>query len=833
MEPLSEGKLQTRHYRYLVTLAVCLLFFALLGVIVWAAFLAIRMPYTGLDFSWVRGTVGHVDANSPATGAGIQPGDVILTINDRARLDAAAAYARLTAATELSLIIERDGTSIHLRLDPIHPPGIEIQKRLVTLAVAFVFAVFSFYLWARQPYDPTVILYLLVNQLGAAVLTFGILSAIDIFWANWGFIINLGLLSPVLVHFHLRLTKQVNIYWRREWLVILYGLALLLILWRQSYFILPLNPIGSAFAYSLILFYFALAVTLSVLTLVYDHIHTPVAQRGRVRLVVIGTIAAFLPLVSLALLPQVLLGRIFVPYELTFPFLLFLPFAYAVAIRRHDLLSVERVVNRGVVHLILLVTLMLCVLAMATGLSSLWPGLWLEQPLVWGGFTLLLVVIFSPLRGRLQTLTDQLFYGGWYNYKAVISEMSQGLSHVLTTEELADLLVHRLSHLLRLKATALFLRDEQNDLSLIQKKGFETLPIRWSSHGILGTRLGQSDRPILTTSLRSSLRNTALAPEEQHCLFVPGVRMWVPLVRYQKLQGVLLLGDKLAGEPFDVEDERLLMTLAYDATVAAENVRLVKTLVQHNEEIKNLYSQLLQSREAERKRLARELHDQVIQDLINLHYYLTPHPTRAMDDAETLKALRGRVESIINTLRAICTELRPAALDDLTLELAIQGFIEEIIHQDNTNTLDIRLQVSGDEESVEDKLNEDVKVCLFRVLQETIANVRRHAQATQVQVELRFEPPHITLIVQDNGQGFVCPISLGDFTRIGHFGLAGSQERVHLLNGNFQVESAVHQGTRVVAQLPLTIETPPLSTQTWLRDIILNLEAVPLAQGHD
>jgi signal transduction histidine kinase len=831
MESLPEGETQSRQYRRLVTLAVCLIFFALLGTIIQATFLAIQVPYTGLDFSWVRGAVGHVDANSPASQAGVLPDDIILTINDLPRLDAAADYAGLTDASKLSLLIERDGTSLNLDLDPVHPSGAELQKRLVTLAVAFVFAVFSFSLWARQPYDPTVILYLLVNQLGAAVLAFGILSALEIFWANWGFLISLGLLSPVLVHFHLRLVKQTHIYRWRKYLLILYGFALLLILWRQSYFILPLDPGGSTFAYSVILLYFALAIFLSVLTLIYDYTHSPFERRGRVRLVVVGTIAAFIPLVSLALVPQMLLGKIFVPYELTFPFLLFLPLAYAVAIRRHDLLQIERVVNRGVVHLILLVILMLCVLALVTGLSFLWPGLWLDQPLVWGGFTLLLVVVFSPLRGRMQALTDRLFYGGWYNYGAVVSEMSQGLSHVLTTDELADLLVNRLADLLRLKAVALFLHDDQNDLILIQKKDFGELPTRWLSHGSLGNRLGQSNRPILTASLRSILKNSALSPEEQQCLLVPGVRMWVPLVRYKKLQGVLLLGAKHAGEPFDVEDERLLTTLAYDATIAAENVRLVKALLQHTQEIKNLYSQLLQSREAERKRLARELHDQVIQDLINLHYYLTPHPARAMNDAENLQALRARVEAVINTLRAICTELRPAALDDLTLELAIQGFIEEMMAQDGT--LSIRLDVSGDEESVEDKLSEDVKVCLFRVLQETIANVRRHARATQVQVELRFEPSHVSLMVQDNGQGFSCPASLGNFARMGHFGLAGSQERVHLLRGTFQVESAVQSGTRVMAQLPLTLTSAPLTAHAWLRDIIMNLEGVPAVQGHD
>ncbi|MEW5985225.1 MAG: ATP-binding protein [Chloroflexota bacterium] len=788
--------------RRLLRLGVLLASLALLAFVVEAAVLLVRLPYSGLSFSWGLGGVDEVAAGSPAMMAGLRPGDVIVAINGRPRLQAAADYPSQSGADSVTLEIERDGRPLPtIVLRPIAPLGLVLVKRLIPVVVALGFALYSFYVWAHKPYDLTVILYLAFSQLGAAVLTFGALSAVNVSWAAWGFVLTLSLLSPVLVHFHLRFA------WPRpggRWpagLLALYLVALLLIGWRLIYLWLPIRLAGFALLYNLILGYFALASFLSLAILAYAYAISSPSKRNHIRLVVSGTFLAFLPLVALAILPSILSNQNVVAYELTFPFLLSIPLAYGLAVRRHDVLQIERVVNRGVIRLTLFFVLGVLAFILMTSLARLWPGAWTQGPLPWAVVALLLAAVFTPLLDRLQAAADWLIYGGWYNYRSVISEMSQALGGTLDADELARLLVHRLAGLLHVKGAALFLAGDEGGLALVQAKGLAPLPAGSLPAGNLSAHLLRVAQPQPAADLCAARLAGDLSLEEQGWLAHPPVQLWVPLVRHEKLPGLLLLGAKSDGEPFDAEDERLLNTLALEAAITAENVQLVRALSQRAAEIKLLYSQLLDSREEERKRLARELHDQVIQDLINLHYYLDPNAPRALSlHKENLQPLRAHVQSVIDTLRAVCTELRPAALDDLSLSLAMQGYLEEVAGQDG---LAISLRVVGDAGGATEELPEEVRVCLYRVLQEAISNVRRHAQARQVQVELRIDPDQVGLSVQDDGRGFHCPANLGVLTREGHFGLAGIQERLRLVGGAFQVESAAGRGTTLRAHVPL------------------------------
>ncbi len=273
----------------------------------------------------------------------------------------------------------------------------------------------------------------------------------------------------------------------------------------------------------------------------------------------------------------------------------------------------------------------------------------------------------------------------------------------------------------------------------------------------------------------------------------------VPLVLRDTLQGILLLGAKPAGEPFYAADRRLLATLAWSAAVAVENVRLFSALRRRADEVNQLYSQLLQSREEERKRLARELHDRVIQDLVNLNYFLETGPADAASKA-TVDAARERLRGVIDNLRRVSTELRPGALDDLSLGLAVQGYLQEARVKYG---LKIALRLPAGSPDRLEALPEPVRVSLFRVLQEAIQNVHRHARATRVEVDLGLEGDAVTLEVRDDGRGFRCPPELGGLVRQRHFGLAGAQERMALVGGRLELVTGVGRGTTLRATAPL------------------------------
>jgi signal transduction histidine kinase len=257
------------------------------------------------------------------------------------------------------------------------------------------------------------------------------------------------------------------------------------------------------------------------------------------------------------------------------------------------------------------------------------------------------------------------------------------------------------------------------------------------------------------------------------------------------------LGSREAGPPrFDRDERRTIQALAFSAAVAAENVELVEALRGKAAEVNRLYAKVLSSREEEQKRIARELHDGVVQDLIDLLFRLE---SGALGETKE-RVFREKLRQVIDNTRRLCAELRPSALDDLDLPLAIQGYVEEV--RGNFG-LDVRLEIGVDGDERFEGVPEEARVSIFRVLQEGLMNVERHARASRVEVELRADAGEMILELRDDGRGFECPTRLSSLVLEGRFGLAGAQERVNLLGGVLEVESRPGRGTRLTARIPL------------------------------
>jgi signal transduction histidine kinase len=156
---------------------------------------------------------------------------------------------------------------------------------------------------------------------------------------------------------------------------------------------------------------------------------------------------------------------------------------------------------------------------------------------------------------------------------------------------------------------------------------------------------------------------------------------------------------------------------------------------------------------------------------------------------------------VIDKLRKVSTELRPPALDDLDLGLAMQGYVEEVRVK---HGLRVSLRLPSDGSERLETLPEEARLGLFRVLQEALTNVYRHAGASRVEVELLTRPGEVTLEVRDDGRGFACPEELGALIRSGHFGLAGAHERMALIGGTLELASERGAGTRLRASVPFS-----------------------------
>ena len=203
--------------------------------------------------------------------------------------------------------------------------------------------------------------------------------------------------------------------------------------------------------------------------------------------------------------------------------------------------------------------------------------------------------------------------------------------------------------------------------------------------------------------------------------------------------------------------------------------------------------------EEERRRLARELHDDTIQSLIALkqRVQLAQMNQKNGTTDRSFSELEELTEKTIDNLRRVTRALRPIYLEDLGLLAALEMLVREVTQ--NTG-IEIEFKTSGPEQ----RLSPKVELALFRIAQEALNNVSRHAQASRASVRLTFKPEEVLLEVEDNGQGFDVPRSPAEFAPSGHYGLLGLFERAELIEADLRIESSVGQGTRVAVRLKLS-----------------------------
>jgi signal transduction histidine kinase len=218
------------------------------------------------------------------------------------------------------------------------------------------------------------------------------------------------------------------------------------------------------------------------------------------------------------------------------------------------------------------------------------------------------------------------------------------------------------------------------------------------------------------------------------------------------------------------------------------------------QELERLSARLMEVQEQERTRIARELHDEIVQNLAVLKIDITQAETlpehRAKDRKERLARARELAERTMKTLRNIMTLLRPSMLDDLGLGAALQWLTEDFQRRSGVSC-------AYSENGIEDNLPDAVKTCVYRVIQEALHNCEKHAGATRVNVKVVRDEQGLVAEVRDNGRGFNTAGPPGQATR-GHFGLLGMRERAISLGGVLAIESTPQQGTSVRLTLPLT-----------------------------
>lgn len=220
--------------------------------------------------------------------------------------------------------------------------------------------------------------------------------------------------------------------------------------------------------------------------------------------------------------------------------------------------------------------------------------------------------------------------------------------------------------------------------------------------------------------------------------------------------------------------------------------------LQAQEALRNLPKQLLDAQEAERRRIALELHDEVGQALTASQIKLRDLEAQLVGSAAANQAteISAMVAMLLQQVRHMSLDLRPSVLDDLGLAAAIRWFMRERVPQGS-------MQVSVDVPLNLPRAPSQIETALFRVFQSAMANILRHAEARQVHVSLRLETPRLVLEVRDDGKGFDLDAARRRARQGGSVGLLGMEEWVRLSGGAFSIESAPRCGTTVHAWVPL------------------------------
>lgn len=559
---------------------------------------------------------------------------------------------------------------------------------LSPLIVSIGFWLVSFLAWFSRQKSTTSIFYLLIS----GVLASGLLSSMGNDSGGRFFFILLAWLAPFTLRFHKALSENEPGPVDRALILAFYLLATL-----GSLPWIFLKP-TSLKLYGLLDFMDVATrgiLILAILVALYVAIHdyremTNSAAKRRLRLVVFGTILGFPPLVLLSLIPNTLQMTYHVPYAYTFPILLLGPILFAYSIYRFRLVWLEEIIRRSVAYYLLLVMLASLTLYISSFLiqhkssfdlsANNWIGI--------ASFAVLPLFIISSWKA-FHRLAYWALYGDHDQFSGLVERIAISLSNVMDPKRFCKVIYAELSNLWPISGCSIFMKDGMGHFCCVDSIGLNQqflsereLPVG----GSLVRYLAASNKILETPQLLVSLKRhgISLQPEEMRLILSTDIALWIPLVSDHHPQGLVILGPWQPGSYLTTDDRRLIKSLIFQGGIAISKLYLDREVLQRQRALDRAYRQLVFVREEERKRLARELHDQVIQPLV-AHHYSVSRLKEGTDgnDLVQLNSIQKEISAVIRALRTLCSELRPPALDNLGLVGASQSLVDNFTKRMN------------------------------------------------------------------------------------------------------------------------------------------------------
>jgi signal transduction histidine kinase len=368
----------------------------------------------------------------------------------------------------------------------------------------------------------------------------------------------------------------------------------------------------------------------------------------------------------------------------------------------------------------------------------------------------------------------------WSRQLESLFEVSSALARETDVDRLLELVAERLQELLEARLVTVILPAGPNELRFVTVSGK-------GGEGLLGQTMSRAESKAgRVLERRHSERVDSVLDDAEVDRTVSrqlGSRtgLWVPLLARDRPIGVIAAHDKL-GAPdarFTDDDQRLAETFAARAAVAVDLSERVA---------RDTLRRIVAAQELERQRLARELHDETGQALTSI--LLGLKQLEGIESRDSVAALRELVVATLQDVRRLAVELRPKVLDDFGLVPALERLTDGFAEHTG-------IAVDLETGAVRERLRPEVETAIYRIVQESLTNVVKHADARRVSVVLTRTDGRIKAVIEDDGKGFDPAAADG-----GGVGLVGMRERLELLDGTLAVESSETSGTTVAAEVP-------------------------------
>ena len=490
-------------------------------------------------------------------------------------------------------------------------------------------------------------------------------------------------------------------------------------------------------------------------------------------IIFLGTLIGFIPFLLFSVLPKLEFagGRelFFIPSNITSLTLIFIPITYGYVIYQRKLLKIDFIINRV---LVLFLLILLTLLTSYAILSLISKSLHLPtQIAVLGTILCVLVVLMSAtLQKRIQVQVDRVLYGGYYDFTTVTSVLSNHLAQTVDRPAFINLLTLELPDKMKIKRSNILLLADNN------------LEIQGNANQVFSVPLTDEICEKLTNLQEPTLSQNLWAMTSQDIVerwkSFSWAQLFVPIVHLDTLYGLLILGDRAAGEIYSNQDLQILGTVGQQAALSIANITLVEAL-------RGLAQQLVRSDEEQRKKIARDLHDSVLQNLFFVKQRLSKI------DLETASIVDHTITSIRQTIKA----QRPYLLDR-GLTYALQDLINDMKQLANDEIVIIWHNYSEGEIT----LSDEKATSIYRIVQESFSNVLKHAQADKITLTMKMENGFLEIQIEDDGIG----ISSNSQAQLGHhYGLLGMRERASMIGAEMSITSQPGIGSTVSVKIKI------------------------------